>query len=402
MNPLSALTHWLESRWVNPAYAGWLLLAIAIFFFGAATNTLSGWLFVLCGVILALLAVNAVLAVRTLQGIEIQRLPIAPVTAGEPLTLGLILHNRTQQPKSLLQVIDHLPFVLSDPIKTVVPLLPASGQWQLGVQQPTQRRGIYRWQTLELRTAAPLGLLWCRRGRELSAKAMVYPQILPLTTCPILDEMGTTQQPLYRSRDRNSIAASEGMTRSLRPYRWGDSTRMIHWRTSARTGNLQIRELETFTGGPEIVIALDSESRWSEPAFEQAVVAAASLFHYACQRGYTVSLWTAGSGLTQGLTPTLEVLAAIAAEERPAESGLQRPQASCLWLSNSSQLASGLSASSRCLLWKDPIASTSFPQGLKMSGEQSLAVAHARMPSLGLMIDLDQDLLHQLQTSPQA
>lgn len=397
MKSLSALTHWLESRWVNPAYGGWLLLAIAIFFFGAGTNTLAGWLYVLSGVILALLAVNAVMAVRALQGIEIQRGAIEPVTAGEPLSLVLTLHNRTQQPKALLQIVDHLPFVLSKPLKTVVPVLPAAGQWQWQVDQPTQRRGVYQWQRLELRTAAPLGLLWRRRERELQARAMVYPEILPLTTCPIVDEMGSTPQPLYRSRDRNSIAASEGMTRSLRPYRWGDSTRMIHWRTSARTGNLQIRELETFTGGPEIVIALDSESRWSERAFEQAVIAAASLFYYASQRGYRVSLWTAGSGLIHGLTSTLETLAAIEAEEQPREIGLQPLQGSCLWLSNSWNSTSRLSNCSRAILWDDCSKSPQIPSAHSPLGNSALPIPQESMGVLGLVINPEQNLLSQLE-----
>jgi len=38
--------------------------------------------------------------------------------------------------------------------------------------------------------------------------------------------------------------ASQGLTRNLRQYRQGDSTRLIHWKTSARLGELQIRELE--------------------------------------------------------------------------------------------------------------------------------------------------------------
>ncbi len=39
----NALTNWLERRWVAPAYAGGLLLGLALAFFGAAVNSMAGW-----------------------------------------------------------------------------------------------------------------------------------------------------------------------------------------------------------------------------------------------------------------------------------------------------------------------------------------------------------------------
>jgi uncharacterized protein (DUF58 family) len=55
--------------------------------------------------------------------------------------------------------------------------------------------------------------------------------------------------------------ATEGITRSLRPYRWGDPTRLIHWRTSARYGELRVRELEKVTTDQEVLIGLDTMAR---------------------------------------------------------------------------------------------------------------------------------------------
>ncbi len=383
MNPFTALTTWLENRWVTPAYSGWLLLILALFFFGAATNTLAGWLYVLSGVMLALLVINAVLSVQTLKGIEIQRSPIEPVSVGESLRLELTLRNSTPRTKALIEICDRIPFVIGKPIKTVARVLPAQKSWHWMAEQVTQRRGIYHWHTLELRTAAPLGLFWCRRSHSVKVTAVVYPLVLSLSQCPILDEMGITQKPLFSSRDRNSKAATEGMTRSLRPYRWGDSTRLIHWRTSARLGNLQIRELETFTGGPDIVIALDSGVSWSEIAFEQAVVAAASLYRYAHQRGYNASLWTAGSGLQHTQQTILEILAGVEPEE---VSEARLPPKSCVWLSNSKEQTAFLPANSRWMIWNDAMGSGYSP-----------AIGQSRKSSEGLWIDPEQALLPQLQ-----
>ncbi len=90
------ITTWLETRWVNPAYSGWLLLCLAIFLFIAATNTLAGWLYVMSGAMFALLLVAAVLSYQNLQSLQVQRLPTDPVTVGEPIRIALTLTNLTK------------------------------------------------------------------------------------------------------------------------------------------------------------------------------------------------------------------------------------------------------------------------------------------------------------------
>ena len=80
---------WLENHWATPAYGGWLLATLALCFFGAATNTMAGWLYVLSGLIFALLAIAAVIPVRSLLLLGLERLPIEPVSAGQDLTVVL-------------------------------------------------------------------------------------------------------------------------------------------------------------------------------------------------------------------------------------------------------------------------------------------------------------------------
>jgi uncharacterized protein (DUF58 family) len=154
---LQRFTQWLERRWVNPAYGGWLLLGLALFFFAAATNTLAGWLYVISGVMLALLMVAALLPPRNLKGLVVTRSPLQPTTATVPLDVELHIRNSQRQAKGLFQIIDALPPELGSVQRRAVGNL-APGQtytWRYQIQPP--RRGIYPWQTVDLRTAAPLG-----------------------------------------------------------------------------------------------------------------------------------------------------------------------------------------------------------------------------------------------------
>ncbi|AFZ14032.1 protein of unknown function DUF58 [Crinalium epipsammum PCC 9333] len=377
MGVINRITSWLETHWATPAYAGWLLLGIAICFFAAATNTMAGWLYVISGIIFAMLGLGAVLSVRSLRDLIVRRNPIPPVTVGDQLTIEVEIINQTKQPKTLLQVQDVLPFVLGKPVQISLETIPSQDAHRWIYYQPTQKRGVYRWDTVQLRTGAPLGLFWCRRFRDVPAKAFVYPTVLPLNSCPLVDQMGQDENSLYYNRDRRSHAATEGVTRALRPYRVGDPIRLIHWRTSARYGEFKVRELEVFTGGQEVIIGLDSAGVWDLEDFEQAVIAAASIYFYAGRSGLNAKLWTAATGLLWGNRVVLETLAAVNAGE-DATAGDQ-PNLPLIWLTQNPVTLNSLSHGSRWVLWQPqsatPIKSANhnFP-GISINTEQPLQV----------------------------
>ncbi|MGA0200705.1 MAG: DUF58 domain-containing protein [Prochlorotrichaceae cyanobacterium] len=365
------LGDWLETHWFNPAYSGWVLGGLSLFFFIAATNTLSGWLYVLSGAGMAIVGVSGYLSRQSLTGLTITRLKIDPVSAGDPLAVTVRFTNQTHEPKVLLQAVDQLPIVLGEPVEEAIALIPPQDYFEWNYTQGTQRRGIYRWETLNLRTASPFGLLWYRRAFPAPGKAIVYPTVLPLGRCPLIDDLGKTQNPRIEN-DTSAFNRPQQMvteiTRTLRPYRWGDPMRFIHWRTSARYGELRVRELEVFQGGQSLLIALDSHWAWSDrvwgqeaspeqesyvvEAFEQAVIAAASLYFYAQHLNIPVQLWTAEQGVILGKYPVLEALAAAQPGE-PQNYDLPLEEA-VLWLSQNPASTQALPGGSRWLLWAEP------------------------------------------------
>ncbi|MBE9128061.1 MULTISPECIES: DUF58 domain-containing protein [unclassified Coleofasciculus] len=381
MSIINRTTDWLETHWVNPAYAGWLLGGIAVSFFGAATNTMAGWLYVISGIIFALLGLAALLPPRSLRHLRIQRRPISPVTVNDQLTIELEIENPTSKPKNLLQVQDVLQSELGKPVQTPVESIPPHSTHHWVYFHPTHKRGVYRWHEVQLRTGNPLGLFWCRRSQTALAVAIVYPTVLPLVNCPLVDKMGQQDSPQIYSH-RRSHAATEDLTRSLRPYRVGDSTRLIHWRTSARYGELLVRELEVFTGSQDIIICLDSSFHWHWDDFEAAVIAAASLYFYACSHGLTARLWTSKTGLLHGNQVVLEALAATQAEE-DADAG-EPPMLPLIWLTQNPVSLNSLPPGSRSVLW----SSTSAKSNLTATAPHNYA---------GIVIDSEQPLQRQLQ-----
>ncbi|MCF4967898.1 DUF58 domain-containing protein [Nostoc sp. CMAA1605] len=350
MKIIKLITNWLEIHASSPTYAGWVLAGIAVCFFGAAINTMAGWLYAISGVTLALLGIAAFLASRSLVGLSVTRRQIAPVSAGDELTLELEISNPTKQSVTLLQVEDILPFVLGKPIKHSIETIASRETYRWVYYHPTEKRGIYRWHTVELATGAPLGLFWSRRQYHCETTAIVYPTVLPLSACPLVDEIGEEESQRNEYHGRPLQTATSGLVRSLRPYRIGDPTRLIHWRTSARYGELRVRELEMITSGQQVIIALDTAGNWEAENFEQAVIAAASMYFYAQHQQLQVQLLTAATGLVRGDRSVLETLAATKYHEDISDYDEQHP---LIWLTQNPLSISSLPQGSRWLLWPD-------------------------------------------------
>lgn len=373
---------WFETRGVAPSYAGGVLLGLGSFFFFAATNTLAGWLYVMSGLVIALLGLSAWLARRNLRGLELERLPIADVVVGESLRVELCLQNLGNHDRSLLQLQDHLPEGLlietaaKAPPTTAIALLKAQAEQRWIYSSRTTKRGRYSWTQVQLRTGAPLGLCWGRRDFTLNRSALVYPASLPLGRCPLLDRLGSEAAPQSLQPNRSTLA-TEGVTRTMRPYRWGDATRLIHWRSSARHGELRVRELELFQGGQTVTLCLDRQG-WDPDDFEQAVVAVASLYRYAQQAGLLIQVWD-GAALLGEPRSILAYLATVMADEVGTALPIGLGQVGAIiWLTAQAEGLAGLPSGSRWLLWGDR------PIGL--SGE-------------GLCIQSQQPLGPQLQTN---
>jgi uncharacterized protein (DUF58 family) len=368
------INNWLETHAAAPAYGGWVLAGISVCYLGAGINTMAGWLYVISGVSFALLGLSGFVAVRSLMGIIVKRRPIEPITAGDDLKIEIEIHNHSKKPASLLQVRDILPFILGQPVQQNIEAIPPQDSYHWTYYHPVEKRGIYRWHTVELATGAPWGLFWCRRPRPCEARVIVYPTVLPLTACPLIDEIGQEDSERGDPRGKPLQMATTGLVRSLRPYRIGDPTRLIHWRSSARYGELRVRELEVITGGQEIIIAIDSSFQWQQELFEQAVIAAASLYFYAQQQKLQVQLWTSATGLITGNIPVLETLA----ETNPIErNSLSPDHCPLIWLTQNSYTTSSLPLGSRWVLWQNPdspaetVINREYP-GIVIQNEQEL------------------------------
>ena len=132
-----------------------------------------------------------------------------------------------------------------------VPRLPAGGRRTVSYRIPTGRRGEVPVGPLRLSRADPLGL--ARRIQEYgeAETLIVHPRTYPLPVLPS-GRAHHLEGPTSDTAPRGTVTFH-----ALREYVLGDDLRHIHWRSTARTGTLMVRQLVD-ASLPRTVIVLDT------------------------------------------------------------------------------------------------------------------------------------------------
>ncbi|MDM4719741.1 DUF58 domain-containing protein [Micromonospora sp. WMMA1363] len=141
---------------------------------------------------------------------------------------------------------------------------------------PTDRRGVVPVGPLRVTRGDPLGLVAVSRLYGAALPVWVYPRIHPLTAVPT---------GAGRSLDGRMDAVAHGSITfdSLREYVVGDELRRVHWRTSARVGELMVRE-NVDTSLPRLVVLLDNRAA----AHPERVGGVVESFEAACEAAASV------------------------------------------------------------------------------------------------------------------
>jgi uncharacterized protein (DUF58 family) len=161
-------------------------------------------------------------------------------------------------------------------------------------------RGRFTVGPVELRLADPFGLCVVRRGFTSTDALVVTPQVVDLP--PVLTS-GTWTTGGDSSTRTLASAGDEDV--ATRPYRHGDDLRRVHWRSTARTGELMVRrEEQPFQSSVTVVLDSRAAAHRGEGVFtslEFAVSATASIAVHLLARGDRLrAISDTGASLTTG------------------------------------------------------------------------------------------------------
>lgn len=208
------------------------LIFLSLFYFVIATNTQTGWLFVLSAFLLGVLLVSFSLTRGKASSLELRQTLYAPPQRGQSFRVKLSLTNcRLKTLREVKVEITHPPWaVQGQNFAWAVPLLAAGDTVTCEYRLTPNRRGEHRLGDGYVVCGAPFGLFAHRAHYRSNTSFLVYPPIKRLpakqTRSRLATQLGELISPKGLGDSRN--------LRSLREYRDGDDLRHVHWKASAK------------------------------------------------------------------------------------------------------------------------------------------------------------------------
>lgn len=236
---------------------------------------------------------------------------------GDKLRVTYTLRNTSRVPKLWLEV--HNPTSLPGGLPGRALNLGSRSERSWLIRAPLVRRGHFRIEPLQIRTGDPFGFFEASASVGQGVTLVVYPRLesIPLWKIPAASLEGSHSAP-ERTLQTTPLATT------VRPWAPGDSMNRIHWKTTARHGEIQVKEfdLET-TADAWIILDLDraiQAGRGDESTVEAAIRVAAAIADKAIGENRSVGLTVNGHRLAvvpadRGARQHLKIMQLLAAVE---------------------------------------------------------------------------------------
>lgn len=289
-----------------PALAGWnnyygitvagALYVVAFMLIAlAAVNTQRAMLLLLFGVMFGLFLVSVLIARTMLLAVDVRRDLPEGCFAGQVVYLGYRLtHRRGHLPALGLELEERYPPAELETVGAFCLHLSPEGTFQSGSRFIMHRRGQYKLSCMGLSTRFPFYLGKAYRDVPQEDKLIVWPRLGRL-------KLDLLARGAVEVSDAAPSAVGRGSDEffGLREYRQGDSLRWIHWKRSAATGGLVVREMSK--PRPEVLyVVLDTllvgEGEVEREAREKRIRLAATLIENVFRREYRIGLALAMHG----------------------------------------------------------------------------------------------------------
>jgi uncharacterized protein (DUF58 family) len=230
---------------------GWqYLLIFALVFGGALVNDVN-LLLILGSMLAGPLLLGRHLALFTLRGLVVERRLPRAVCAGDLLVVHVAISNTRRSVGSWILVVEE-PIrrlsgggeakrngLVSQP-SVLFPYVPARQTGKGDYRGRLTQRGRYRLGPMRLSTRFPFGLFRYSINCGTSATVTVLPRLGRLT-----QSWNALRHESFAGNDRREHRPGiDGDFYGLRPWQRGDNRRWIHWRTSARSGGVMVRQFE--------------------------------------------------------------------------------------------------------------------------------------------------------------
>jgi uncharacterized protein (DUF58 family) len=279
----------------------------------AATNTGNNALYMVLALMFAVLILSGLTSRENVRGLEVELEPPGEVYANRPFSLGFTLRSRARvSPRWFL-----LFTVSRSAQPLLIPFLPRRGKSVGQLDMMIRSRGHHQFPWAHVSSLFPFGFF--RKGvrYRVDFEMLVFPELFPAASAR------PRESEQYGEEASRRPGAGHDL-HSLRVFRRGDDPRGIHWKQTARTGELIYTERAT-ERSRRLSIVFDNAvgelaDETAKTRFERLVSEAATAAVDHLGRGYEVELVTRDRTIpfAGGPRQRLAVLEALAlVEPRP-------------------------------------------------------------------------------------
>jgi uncharacterized protein (DUF58 family) len=236
-------------------FAGLLLVALA------ALNTGNNLLFLILASLIALILMSGILSSVSLSGIAMRLVLPEHIFAGQAVRASVELENQKLTLPSFSLRVEAVKergaaasAILDKPV--YFPYLPKQDRMQQTVPMKFPRRGVYHQDAFRIVTRFPFGFLQKARRLNMKTEALVYPSVDPTTEYrDVLPVLQGALESVTKGRGQDLYG--------VRDYVHTDSARLVHWKATARSGSLMVREF-TREEDSRVLLVLDPHSAAAE------------------------------------------------------------------------------------------------------------------------------------------
>ena len=264
---------------------GGVTVVVVCLFAGQRDVLRLGLLLLILPILAGVLVARARLRMSCERSVEPAQVPL-----GSDLVGRIRLGQEGRLPIGILMLEDQVPRELGGQPRFLVDK--ADLRWHRDVDYPLRGRIRGRFHTgpLRVRTTDPFGLVQLDRQFHATSEVLITPEIHPL---PVMRTAGGAGSTGEARPHRIGIVGNDDAL--IREYRYGDDMRRIHWRSTARRGEMMVRREEQ-AWDPSASVILDSRSRahrgvGQHSSLEWAVSAAASIATHFLDDGFGIEIY---------------------------------------------------------------------------------------------------------------
>ena len=237
---------------------GWSLglrsaLPLLVWLAALAVATNTGWILAyrILYAFTFLLVIGLVWSAGSVFSVSVQRQPVGAVLhVGDTLAERILVRNRSWLPQMWTALEDGSDLPLHH-LRQVLTYIGPRSERVFTLRSPCLRRGRYHLGPSLLSAGDPFGILCASRVTGTIASLVIYPRLFGL------ENLGLDGRLLQSEAVRSHRASDPtAQVSTIRQYQPGDTFSHIHWRSSARQGNLMSKEFEETPGG-NVWVVLD-------------------------------------------------------------------------------------------------------------------------------------------------